>query len=246
MYWLNKIVWMCADPFIVGMILLCIGTVVLVWGRFRCFKWILVCGFVWLWLWSSNVLFFWQQENAVDEFPPRLAESMPMADAIVVLGGGMGINTNLNWYAEINSGADRAWHAARLWKAGRAPIVIPSGYDAEFSDTSLLRDLGVPKEAICPETHARNTEENAKLVAEKLGAGKRILLVTSVWHMKRSLLMFAKYAPSLEVIPAAADYENRGKGSFGWMNFYPSAGNLGFNCCMFHELVGYYWYKWFR
>lgn len=246
MYWLNKIVWMFIDPLAVGLFGLLLGVAMMRVGHFRWRGWVLFGCCAWLWLWSSNVLFFWQQEKVVDEFPPRLAEAMPMADAIVVLGGGMGINTNLNWYAEINPGADRAWYAARLWKAGRAPIVIPSGYDAESSDTSLLRDLGVPREAICPETRARNTEENAKLVFEKLGAGKRILLVTSVWHMKRSLLMFAKYASSLEVIPAATDYENRGKGSLGWMNFYPSAGNLGFNCCMFHELVGYYWYKWFR
>ena len=96
------------------------------------------------------------------------AEDAPKADAIVLLGGGMGSNTNVypnaEMYSEMWSGADRVWHAARLWKAGKAPIVIPTGCGEKESAVPLLRDLGVPDEAILVEDKARNTEENARFV----------------------------------------------------------------------------------
>lgn len=209
---------------------------------------------VWMYVFSTNVIFFWPQNELVKEFPPMRVEAMPTADAIVDLGGGMGANTNVYPYAEMSAGADRAWHAARLWKAGKAPIVIPSGKGCANADAELLRDLGIPREAIVVENEARNTEENAKFVQRLLneqvkvkGEGrKRILLVTSVWHMRRSLLMFEKYAPELEVIPAATDYEGRGTQDFSCANLIPSAENFAANNVVLHELIGYWWYKWFR
>ena len=262
MYWLNKIVWGIMNPY-------CLGLVVGGWwlvagygwsvggGRRRSWRWVIgVLALVWMYVFSTNVIFFWQQNNLVKEFPPMRAEAMPMADAIVDLGGGMGANSNVYPYAEMSAGADRVWHAARLWKAGRASMVIPSGKGCGNADAELLRDLGVPREAIVVEDEARNTEENAKFVQRLLneqgkvkgeGEGRwRILLVTSVWHMRRSLLMFEKYAPELEVIPAATDYEGRGTQEFGWANLIPSAENFAVNNVVLHELIGYWWYKWFR
>ena len=209
---------------------------------------------VWMYVFSTNVIFFWQQNELVREFPPMRVEMMPTADAIVDLGGGMSAFTNIHPYAEMNMGADRVWHAVRLWKAGKAPIVIPSGKGCRNADAELLRDLGVPDAAIVVENEARNTEENAEFVQRLLneqvkteGEGKkRILLVTSVWHMRRSLLMFEKYAPELEVLPAATDYEERGTQDFSWANFIPSAENFTANNVVLHELIGYWWYKWFR
>ena len=115
------------------------------------------------------------------------AEEAPEADAIVLLGGGMGSNTNVypnaEMYSDMWSGADRVWHAARLWKAGKAPIVIPTGCGEKESAVPLLRDLGVPDEAMRVGDKARNTEENARFVerilkishaeAQRRGEGKR-------------------------------------------------------------------------
>jgi len=53
----------------------------------------------------------------------------------------------------------------------------------------------------------KRRQENAKFVetvlATKNTKNAKILLVTSAWHMRRSLLMFKKYVPKLDVIPAA-------------------------------------------
>ena len=290
MYYLNKIVGVMLNPVAVALILMVIGIVFVARGRKR-----LALGFVlgaamWLWLWGTPWAYRFMGVALEREWPVVLAEDAPNADAIVILGGGMGANTNVCVYAEMWGGADRVWHAARLWKAGRAPIVITSGSGDRASTVPLLRDLGIPESAIVVEDKARNTEENAKFVEEILldrsggvesvgvrefergGVAKsdspthplknsstppfphsptskpKVLLVTSAWHMRRSLLMFKKYAPDLETIPAATDYEAsiRMGHEFSVTELLPSADYLSLNSSCFKEHIGYWGYKLLR
>ena len=118
----------------------------------------------------------------------------------------------------------------------------------------LLRDLGVPESAIVVENKARNTEENARFVENILeprntqNTRKRVLLVTSAWHMRRSVLMYRKYAPSLEIIPAAADYEATVNTShpFCFKDIWPDTNALFANSYIFKEYLGYWGYRLFR
>ena len=114
------------------------------------------------------MMYRWIGGALENEWPVVKAEEAPKADAIVLLGGGMGSNTNVYPYAEMWNGADRVWHAARLYKAGKAPIVIPTGCGERDSAVPLLCDLGVPESAILVEDAARNTEENARFVERML------------------------------------------------------------------------------
>ena len=194
------------------------------------------------------------------EWPVTRAEDMPPADAIVLLGGGMGSNTNVYPYAEMWSGADRVWHAARLYKAGKAPIVISTGVGERESSLPLLCDLGGPASAVVIEDKARNTEEHSKFVerllkerthaeAQRHGEEeKKVLLVTSAWHMRRSVLMYRRYAPNLEIIPAAADYEatvNTGH-PFWFKDIWPDAATFAANSAMLKECIGYWGYRLLR
>ena len=192
-----------------------------------------------------------------DEFPPVSAEAMPNADAIVILGGGIGRPTENNCYPELFVSSDRVWHAARLWKAGKAPLVVSSGSSEREASVPFLKDLGVPEDAIAVDDVSRNTEENAKytealvlnrLSLKEVDSKPKILLVTSAWHMRRALLMFSRYAPSLEIIPAPTDYEMiaylRERHSI-W-DFLPGAEPLFRNSYLFKEIIGYWGYRWFR
>ena len=118
----------------------------------------------------------------------------------------------------------------------------------------LLLDLGVPEGAIRVEPEARNTEENAKFVEKILeprntqNTRKRVLLVTSAWHMRRSVLMYRKYAPSLELIPAAADYEatvQTGR-PFSLKDLWPDATMFYANSYILKEYLGYWGYRLLR
>lgn len=183
-------------------------------------------------------------------------EMFPEADAIVLLGGSMGIDTNLSCYAEMWTSADRAWQAARLYKAGKAGKIIATGDNAINTTLPLLCDLGVDKDAVSF-LDARNTEEEANGIRAIFSRGERaedgrvdvprtmILLVTSAWHMKRARLMFEKYAPNIDVVCAPADFENSMMATRG-LSVIPDFGAFAQNSVAFHEWLGYLGYKLLR
>ena len=249
MYYLNKTVGFVISP--IGIAILG-GLLALLCARFRrqrLAKWIGWLTVAWLWLWMTPIM-TWvvgvplEREFLVDGRVPTV-ETFPEADAIVLLGGSMGIETNLSSYAEMWTSADRVWQAARLWKAGKAPKVIATGNGAIDTTLPLLKDFGLQAEFVSF-NDARNTEEEAKRV-EKMGY-RKVLLVTSAWHAKRARLMFEKYAPSIEVVCAPADFENSivAARPFSFTDFLPDPGAFMGNSVALHEWVGIVGYKLFR
>lgn len=287
MYSLNKIIWVLANPLSLGLLMFAVG--ILLKAACRCaggvkkqgrvldrIAAILLCAsFIWFWMWGSKA---WtcvvgaglEREfliECVSGFRMRDATDYPFADAIVDLGGGCGAETNFSSCVSLNAGSDRAYFSALLWKAGKAPIVIPSGNGLDVADKRFIMDLGVPEDAIVVENNARNTEENARFVrdivlsrqssvvsnrsAQTAGSGLKVkkpsvLLVTSAWHMKRSLLMFKKYAPELECIPAACDFECSVGYPLSFKDVLPDPGAFECNCRYFHEWLGLFGYKYLR
>lgn len=268
MYYLNKIVGFVVSP--IGIAILGgLAALVCVWLRRHCAaKWLGGLTVAWLWLWMTPIM-TWvvgvplEREFLVNGRVPSV-ESFPKADAIVLLGGSMGIETNLSSYAEMWTSADRVWQAARLWKAGKAPKVISTGDGARDSTLQLLKDFGVAAECVSF-LGAKNTEEEAKEIKELLGrvdfqrrgaesqstqsASKpKVLLVTSAWHMKRARLMFKKYAPEVEVVCAPADFENfmMAARPFSFTYLLPDPNVFMGNSVALHEWVGIVGYSLFR
>lgn len=249
MYYVNKLAIFVVNPVSIAIAL---AAVAYFWRRRRCV--FLALAAVWLWFWASALPARWigvSLEGADGAYPQREIADYPEADAIVELGGGMWGDPEVLRYPELTEAGDRAWFAGRLYKAGKAPLVIPTGSGSSDSDALFLKDYGVPDDALVIDDEARNTEENAKFVLEKLkerGAGRRVLLVTSAWHMRRSVLMFEKYAPELEIFPAAADYtftSGAGRGFSLW-HLLPGTENLNRGVFLFKELLGYWGYLIFR
>ena len=147
--------------------------------------------------------------------------------------------------AEMFSAADRVWEAARQWKAhqdGNVKLTL-SGGGVEQSTVPLLKDLGVDEKALVFFPEARNTEEEARLVA---AAGfRRIRLVTSAWHMPRAQMLFAR--AGLEVIPAPTDYEMHyaTESPLRPGDFFPNVDAFGRNSAAVKEWVArfLYWLK---
>lgn len=246
MYYVNKIVGFVASPIGGAIAGLMCALICAKLKRTRLAKWIGGLTVVWLWLWMTPIMTYvvgvpLEKEFLVDGKVPQV-DTFPNADAIVLLGGAMGIETNLSSYAEMWTSADRVWQAARLYKAGKSSRIIATGDIAEASTLGLLLDLGVGKDDVVF-MGARNTEEEAKGVA-RLGY-KKILLVTSAWHMKRAMLMFEKYASEVEVICAPADFENTLAAARG-ISLIPDFNIFALNSVAFHEWVGIVGYKFFR
>jgi uncharacterized SAM-binding protein YcdF (DUF218 family) len=105
----------------------------------------------------------------------------------------------------------RAEAAAELYRAGRVPYIVPSGgveweYEGEkLSEADLmarvLRENGVPEEAIILDNMARTTVENmlcgAIAIHRKLRFSKTnsVIIVTSVEHMRRSIGLAKAFLP---------------------------------------------------
>ena len=249
MYYINKIIGCVVSP--VGLAIIG-GAGALICARLkrqRVAKWLGWAAFVWLWLWMTPIM-TWvvgvplEREFFVDGRVP-MVETFPAADAIILLGGGMGADTNHNSYAEMSSGADRVWQAARLFKAEKAPVIVATGFYPQDTTLPLLKDFGLAEDCVSF-LEARNTEEEAKGIAKK--GYKKILLVTSAWHMKRARLMFEKYAPGIEVVCAPADFEHTmmAENLFSPKAILPDVNAFYLNSTAFHEWVGIVGYKLLR
>lgn len=249
MYYINKTVGFIVSPIGIAIISGVLAFLCAKRGHRRAAKWVSGLTVAWLWLWMTPIM-TWivgvplERDFLVDGRVPAV-ETFPEADVIVLLGGSMGVETNLSSYAEMWSGADRVWQTARLYKAGKAQQVIATGNGARDSTLPLLKDFGVPSECVLFHD-ALNTEEEAKNV-NAMGY-KRILLVTSAWHMKRARLMFKKYAPEIEVACAPADFENSivAARPFSFLDFLPDPGVFMGNSVALHEWVGIVGYRLFR
>ena len=271
MYYLNKTALLIVNPVTFGMILMVMGIVLVSGFRFQVSSFrfqvsgfrkrlgigLIVGAMGWFCIWSMGVtqrLMGWV--FGLDRYRVVEVEDLPKADYIVDLGGGMGLDTNVCVYPYLAGAADRVWHSARLWKAGKASFVIPTGIGIADTDAVFLKDLGVSSPAILVENQARNTEENAiynaalierhwKSKCPNVQAPKpQVLLVTSVSHMRRALMIFRKKAPNLVCIPVVTDCGSVNFYSpWSWNDFVPHVGTLAGNMVVYKECLGILGYK---
>lgn len=105
---------------------------------------------------------------------------------------------------------ERALAAAKLYHEGRVETIIPSGgvlwdYQGEqLSEAEImarvLREEGIPEDVIVLENEARTTVENMiygtlQIVRKRRKLVNRVIIVTSISHMKRSLALAKALLP---------------------------------------------------
>ena len=198
----------------------------------------------WLCFWSMPAVSDALAQHVEAAYPPLRAEALPKAQAIVVLGGAMDSPSPGYPYPNLRAEADRVWHAARVFKAGKAPLLVVSGGsdpavtpDSEAAAIAgMLVDLGVPRGAILEEGRSRNTRENAEFTAQLLAPRKvhTILLVTSALHMRRAVAEFER--AGFQVIPGATDHTQPGVA--GLQDWLPKADALDASGRAMKEIVG--------
>jgi uncharacterized SAM-binding protein YcdF (DUF218 family) len=171
----------------------------------------------------------------------------PLADAIVVLGGG-------TYFHAPEYGADTVSHAtlerlrfaAKLQRETGKPVLVTGGKplgndlsEAEQMKQVLEQEFGIKVQ--WAEGASDNTLENARLSRRLLDqAGiSRIYLVTHAWHMPRAVRSFQ--AAGLQVIPAPTAYTTRYRTDL--LAFVPSARALRDSSIFMHELIGMIWYQ---
>lgn len=160
-----------------------------------------------------------------NRFPRADLDQPPPPTGFIVLGGAEDrLVGKARGAPTINEAGERLLEAAILAKRFPEAKIAFSGGDAGVlykSDSeasgaqSLLTQLGVAPDRIILEAEARDTYENAVYLKQELekrgllGDGKRWLLITSAYHMPRTMGAFRE--AGLQVEPWPVDYRTRGR-----------------------------------
>ena len=163
-----------------------------------------VCGF--------SPLGNWLLYPLEQRFPPwDAARGAP--DGIIVLGASIDADISAaRGIAVVRSAPDRIIAAAALahrypnarivFSGGSANLLANDAREADYAG-AIFESLGIAKSRLIMERRSRNTQENAEfskaLVAPK--DGERWLLVTSAFHMPRSIGLFRKAGFAVEPYP---------------------------------------------
>jgi uncharacterized SAM-binding protein YcdF (DUF218 family) len=201
----------------------------------------LVLGALVLWMFSMPLV-----SNLIMAAAEGFAEQVPAAmlgkaDAIVVLSG--------------EDSDARCDGAVELFKAGRAPILV-------FTDTPLWERpadshrelksgravlLGVPQSAIRLTGIVSNTADEALATRNMFGGDKvkrrKIILVTSAYHMRRSALLFERAGFDVERYPVS--FQEDESNLMDIIDYVPDANALARSSTGLREFIGWFFY-WVR
>lgn len=188
-------------------------------------------GLIWLCAMPlSSRQLIWGLEDRAAALTPR---QLPRADAVVVLGGGLRPALPPRQGVEVAEGGDRLLRGVQLVRRGLAPLLVTSGGRVSFTGhdpappealwaRDLAEELGLPADRILINPGSRTTAEEARDIGA-LGRRRgwsRVLLVTSAFHMPRSLATFQQRS-GLTVVPVACDYQLPDRAHYG----KPTLGN---------------------
>jgi uncharacterized SAM-binding protein YcdF (DUF218 family) len=249
--WLSKLAVSLVMPLSLALLLV-VAAAAFGLIRRRVFPGLLVTAVVLLWTASTPALSSLLIGSLENRFPPQPITKIPPAEAIVVLGGGVVPPEPPRIEIELNSASDRLLHTARLYRAGKAPLVIASGGGIQVlrgespeapAMSLLLQEWGVPATAILVESRSLNTRQNAFFSKQLLAEMHvdRILLVTSALHMPRALATFE--AVGFEVQPAATDYHITERDGFSPTALLPLAGSLAATTLALREYISLALYR---
>ena len=140
---------------------------------------------------------------------------------IIVLGGAI---TTTRGMTSTNAKAARMMDSAALalkypnaklvFTGGDSSLAEEAGIDEARTEAEaasrFYRSLGISAERMILEDRSRNTFENAVFTKPLINQkpGERWLLITSAWHMPRSVGIFRK--AGIDIIPYPVDFSTRG------------------------------------
>jgi uncharacterized SAM-binding protein YcdF (DUF218 family) len=177
------------------------------------------------------------------------------ADAIVVLGGILGPAAAPGLVPNFTDTVERFEGGVELAQAGRAPWLVFTGARTPVRhgvrvEGEELRALairrGVPAEKILVTDYVANTADEARVVAGLMQqrGWKKIILVTSAWHMPRAAWLFRRAGVDAEAFPV--DFRCDTQRPLVWNDLLPKIDALANTENMLRECYGYAFYRIFR
>ncbi|QCI68937.1 YdcF family protein [Phreatobacter stygius] len=219
-FYASKILWWGLTPsnLLVGLIVVGVllrATRLARWGR-RFF----VLGALGLVIAGPVPLGIWLARPLENRFP-LMAQDMPAPSGIIVLGGSIDQVTTAARGGQVTIGAapgriteavalaHRYPQARLVFSGGSNALFLRDGLDEAEAAKKLFIELGIAAERITIERESRNTWENALLSKRVVDPkpGERWILITSAYHMPRSVGIFR--VAGFDVVAYPVDFETR-------------------------------------
>jgi uncharacterized SAM-binding protein YcdF (DUF218 family) len=213
-FFASKVGWFFLTPSNLILLAMLVGIGLLYWKRARRIGWrIATGGAIAAVVVTILPLGDWLIASLERRFPPYVAcktVEKPVA-GIILLGGAINsMKIGDKVFEDLGPAADRIRKAAQLAHQYPDLLVVVSGGQAfpregarseSVATADLLIELGVDLKRQRLETGSRTTAENARFVADQTATEGSWLLVTSAFHMPRSVGSFRKAGVDVIAVP---------------------------------------------
>jgi uncharacterized SAM-binding protein YcdF (DUF218 family) len=218
-------------------------------------RWPLALALVVLYLgsipWVGNRLIGWVESR----YPVVAVHQVEPADAVVVLGGILGPRVGEGLVPNFLDTSERFEAGVALLQAGKAPALVFTGATMSWRNTKstegdeltrLAIARGVAAEKILVTREIVNTTGEAAAVAELMKAHgwKRVILVTTGWHMPRAVWQFQKAGVDCIIFPVDFRFDPARK--TGAVDFVPRGEAWQMTETALRECYGQLFYRLFR
>ena len=205
----------------------------------------------------SLCLYLFSIDAFVDKYLYKLENSYSSIDntslekgqIYVLLGGGI-VPVSAGGHVPTVNAESRILKTIILYKKFPKKIFISGGKPLQNYITEskvykdILIDSGIPEIDIVEEDNSNTTKENAQFIANLTNDKNitSIILITSASHMKRSINIFQKYMPNIEITPCPSNFlaSNRKLTIF---SFIPKFHNYFKSSILLWETLGNFYYK---
>lgn len=219
MFVVSKVFWITAQPLSLAFLCLCLGLFLafIRWRRLGMLFSAVAVLILFVMLYTSTGVVQLQRLEA--RFPQPTSDPAEVS-CMIVLGGAF--ETSVNTYRrgmEFSEASERFIEALRLARAFPQSRILVSGGDGSLSGVyegdavtseRFFTTFGIASDRIIRETTSRTTYENTVNTKQVLaGTGlNNCLLITSAFHMPRSIGLFRK--AGIAVTPWPVDYRTTG------------------------------------
>lgn len=219
-FYLSKIIGVLLDPANLLAVLFCAALISFGFRRVRAGRFLLLSSFLLLLVFGILPI----GHNGLHYLESRTGRPMAMPgnlDGVLVLGGAVEtLKSGRSGQTEFNEGVERVLSAMALSRTYPDATILFSGGSNKFfgskrSETDevaiFMEVMGFATKNIAYEDKSRNTFENFQLSAQQVAPkkGAQWLLITSAFHMPRSLAIARKMG--WDLIPYPVDYRSQGR-----------------------------------
>jgi uncharacterized SAM-binding protein YcdF (DUF218 family) len=247
---LSKILWPLMQPDALLLYVLLAVLVLIQRGKLKAAKWLTAVSALILMVIAVFPIGDWMLYRLESRFPPN--PPLPrQVDGIIVLGGTIDALSSVEWdQVELTASADRLiafaalanrYPRAQLVMSGGSGDIMAQDYREADVAEGFFQAIGLDTRRVILERESRNTMENVVYSRElaKPTAGENWIVVTSAFHMPRTMGIFCKQ--QWQIIPWPVDHYTSAAALHRL--YFNLLGNLQMLILASHEWAGLFAYR---